>query len=792
VHNPYDEKNFVTNVHPSFYSERLRNLTDCLVYVPYFVGDGKSIQEHFCTLPGCIFAHKVIVQTEQEWEIYVKVYKEFAKKNNTPEQFDRIANKFLALGSPKLDKVVSAKCDDFEIPEKWEKLINNADGTRKKIVFYNTSIGALLENTVEDNKPSNKYLQKIKSVFEFFKTQHDAVLLWRPHPLLESTIKSMRQWLEQEYAEIVEEYKNGGYGIYDDSEDLNRAVMLSDMYYGDTSSVTNLFKVAEKPAVWQGFDTEKKQEIILHDNGFSTWFMDCLSMLLINVHNDYEIPAEWEKLINSENGVRKKVIFYYTGIHALLKFSAEDDKSTNKYLQKVKSVFKFFKKQKDAILLWYPHPLLESTIKKMCPYLEQEYTEIMNEYKSGNYGIYDDSQNLNRAVALSDIYYGDWSGVINLFEKAEKPVIGQNFEAVAHIFTGIYDDGNSVWLMNVLNMLYKHDKQNKEIKCMGVIAGQPLWAYMGITEYNKKLYFAPGLANKISAFEMDKKCFEQIDFEYETEVKKIKFSDTVCFKNYVYFIPLTLPTMVRLNTGTNEVEYFSKYVDEISKIQTSKLLGNKGMFLGTCAVDMEIAMAVNGANAIMFFNMETGSYEIKKIGEITEQYNAISFDGKNYYISLFYKNYIVKWNRQSNEILKIKFPASFSRKENEVPNFLIRYFNGCIWLLPQAANNAYKINTSTNEITELPELTEHFENKDLRWFYNRIFTNENLIYASTMNKGIAAYNINTHELNFIKPDLEAEPLLYSALYDYYNMKNKLEMVVENKNFGKKIWEYFKK
>ena len=33
---PYDGRNRVTSVYPDFYCERIRNLTDLLVYVPYF------------------------------------------------------------------------------------------------------------------------------------------------------------------------------------------------------------------------------------------------------------------------------------------------------------------------------------------------------------------------------------------------------------------------------------------------------------------------------------------------------------------------------------------------------------------------------------------------------------------------------------------------------------------------------------------------------------------------------------------------------------------------------------
>jgi len=51
VHNPYDENNYVTSVHPDYYSKRLREFTNMLVYLPYFVA-GETVTEHFCVNPG--------------------------------------------------------------------------------------------------------------------------------------------------------------------------------------------------------------------------------------------------------------------------------------------------------------------------------------------------------------------------------------------------------------------------------------------------------------------------------------------------------------------------------------------------------------------------------------------------------------------------------------------------------------------------------------------------------------------------------------------------------------------
>lgn len=259
IHNPYDAANFVTSVHPFFYAENLRKYTDKLVYVPYFVlreikpDEQEAIDgmKHFCFTPGVIYAHQVIVQSENMRQIYINEYIKAAKEYGlSGEHIDRafLEKKILGLGSPKLDKVMNTKKDDLEIPAEWLRIIEKADGSWKKIIFYNTSINALL-------KHNEKMLRKMESVFETFKENREKVaLLWRPHPLIESTLTSMRPQLWEDYRKIRDGYIEEGWGIYDDSVDLERAVVISDAYYGDGSSVVQLFQTAEKIVMMQVVD----------------------------------------------------------------------------------------------------------------------------------------------------------------------------------------------------------------------------------------------------------------------------------------------------------------------------------------------------------------------------------------------------------------------------------------------------------------------------------------------------------------------------------------------------------
>lgn len=256
IHNPYDNSNYVTSVHPDYYAKNLRKYTDNLIYIPYFVlgeihpSNQAAIDgiKHFCFLPGTIYANKVILQSEDMKQIYVNEFIKQAKENGLSGPFtDRKIQeeKFLGLGSPKLDKITNSNKDNLSIPEEWIPLIKKSDGTYKKIVFYNTSLAAFLEN-------KEAMLNKISDSLNFFyKEKKEIALLWRPHPLMESTIKSMCPELLDTYQSIISDYCRQGWGIYDNSSDLNRAILLSDCYYGDLSSVVQLYQETGKPIMIQ-------------------------------------------------------------------------------------------------------------------------------------------------------------------------------------------------------------------------------------------------------------------------------------------------------------------------------------------------------------------------------------------------------------------------------------------------------------------------------------------------------------------------------------------------------------
>lgn len=256
IHNPYDEWNHVTSVHPRYYAKYLKQYTNQLVYIPYFMlseikpddterQDKIDGMKHFCFLPGTIYADKVVVQSEDMRQIYIEEYMREARKVNLPVSRQELEKKMLGLGSPKIDKVLNTQKEKLDIPEEWMRMIRKPDGNLKKVIFYNTSISSLLCY-------SEKWIDKIENTLGIFQeNQEEIALLWRPHPLIENTMKSMRPELLERYQEIRDRYIKEAWGIYDDTADLDRAITMSDAYYGDGSSVVQLYQQTGKPVMLQ-------------------------------------------------------------------------------------------------------------------------------------------------------------------------------------------------------------------------------------------------------------------------------------------------------------------------------------------------------------------------------------------------------------------------------------------------------------------------------------------------------------------------------------------------------------
>ena len=239
IHNAYDDSNYITSVHPDFYSTELKNYTELLVYIPYFVSL-YDVGKHYCAQPGVLMADLVFVQSETVRKTYIDEYDRILKEYGLENTLTPGRKKIIALGSPKFDKAKSSNKDVIDIPEEWRNLLEQ---NNKRVVLYNTHLSGVMKTQCE------VFFKNLETELEIFKNNKDILLLWRPHPLTESTAMSMNPAAAKMYTGIVKKYREGQWGIFDDTADLYRAITLADAYYGDVSSLVPLFCLTGKPTM---------------------------------------------------------------------------------------------------------------------------------------------------------------------------------------------------------------------------------------------------------------------------------------------------------------------------------------------------------------------------------------------------------------------------------------------------------------------------------------------------------------------------------------------------------------
>ena len=251
IHNPYDDANYVTSVAPEYYSSNLKRYTDMLVYIPYYFNGSGPLPESHRDLSAYHYVEKIIMQDEE-------------KAESLAESIPR--EKIAVLGSPKVDRLLKLEKKrqeiiENEIPEEWRKKIAG-----KKVILFNISVSGILQNS--------KYaMDKIQYVLSQFKGRDDVVLWWRPHPLIEGTLKSMRPEMYGEYMKIKSGFLKEGKGILDESGDAGIAAVVADAYLGEnSSSLVHYFGVLGKPVMYTRWEntTEWSEE-----KRASLFFTDC-------------------------------------------------------------------------------------------------------------------------------------------------------------------------------------------------------------------------------------------------------------------------------------------------------------------------------------------------------------------------------------------------------------------------------------------------------------------------------------------------------------------------------------
>ena len=218
----YDGNNKVTGMLPEYYTANLKSKYNCdIVMLPYGIPWIDEPQDSDYLPHGIVSVDYIFTCSETARQNGIRTWAYY-----NIDMTDRI----FAFGSPKLDMMAKAP---EEIPDEWQPIIGD-----RVVTLVCNSLGAFLGEPYERINLYRQYVVR--------EVDRDKAVIFRPHPLLRTTIKSMRPDTEACYNKLLAQFRRLPHVIIDESEYLERVVGIADHLISDPSSVVKMWQVTGK------------------------------------------------------------------------------------------------------------------------------------------------------------------------------------------------------------------------------------------------------------------------------------------------------------------------------------------------------------------------------------------------------------------------------------------------------------------------------------------------------------------------------------------------------------------
>ena len=323
--------------------------------------------------------------------------------------------------------------------------------------------------------------------------------------------------------------------------------------------------------------------------------------------NPPDPPEPWKKKLQG-----KKVYFYNTSLNGMLA-------DVNAFLHKMLYVFQCFENRKDVCLIWRPHPFLEATISSMREGAIPYYAKLKKMFLQRDIGIYDDTPDIEKTIALSDVYIGDGAtSVTMLFAITGKPLFIFNNNICeppkAEDWRGdmlgeATFQGQDHWIVTPTNQLY-HTMQpggayHHVCRLCEYHAGS---YYLKAIEVEGKTYICPANAQDILVVS-ENGIEERILLERRTEMPGA-FAQAWQAGRYIFLIPFEYPAIVRYDTRTKQISYLEgkNHVFRKMSIHEEWRIG------GSCVWQGELLIASPDTCEVLRVDIETLETEISNVG----------------------------------------------------------------------------------------------------------------------------------------------------------------------------------
>ena len=245
IQNPYDEYDCAITVHPRFYTDALLHATPELVYIPYFTIDDCSLDDEktrytadfFVKTPGVVRSDRVYLQSAAVKDLYIDKLCEFAGEETRSIWEEKLEVRDY------INPAFLEGIKEEDIPEGWWKYLLDDNNEGKKVILFHTNVSDIVMQ-------KDKYFDKLRKVLYLFRQQSELItIIWHAHPDTQAVLEVRYPDLWKKYLEIIDDFFNEDYGIYDDRADYSRSVAIADAYYGDRDAIMHDFVQTGRPVM---------------------------------------------------------------------------------------------------------------------------------------------------------------------------------------------------------------------------------------------------------------------------------------------------------------------------------------------------------------------------------------------------------------------------------------------------------------------------------------------------------------------------------------------------------------
>lgn len=203
IHYPYDGYNKVTSMIPQYYTAELKKFGQ-VIYIPYSCTNMRQLRLQ----PGIANVDYAFLGSEGEAEAFIQEWEQMGVD---------FRGKVFGFGSPKMDAI---------------RKISTGNAT----IILNSLAPFLSEPYIRIEKYIDIMLREVAK---------GRKVIFRPHPLLRQTIKSMRPDTESEYTKLLIMAEAMGVEI-DETSNLEATLGRADYLISDPSSVLEMWANAGK------------------------------------------------------------------------------------------------------------------------------------------------------------------------------------------------------------------------------------------------------------------------------------------------------------------------------------------------------------------------------------------------------------------------------------------------------------------------------------------------------------------------------------------------------------------